>query len=202
MARADNTYSRVISWLKILLPLLALALLSTLFLVARTVDPAQDLPFAEVDVEGLAREQRIGKPYYSSVTASGAAISVSAASALPDPTNPERISGTDVVAGIDLTNGNRIDMTATTMLLDTSTRLVKLSGGVAVDTSNAYHLVTQMVEISLDGTLISSSTPSTMTAPIGAISADSFRLTDKNSGDRPYVLVFKGHVKLIYDPNE
>ena len=100
MVVADNTYSRLVAWLKILFPLIALAILSTLFLVARTVDPAQDLPYADVDVAELAREQRIGQPNYSGVTADGAAISLSARSALPDADNPRRITGTDVNADI------------------------------------------------------------------------------------------------------
>lgn len=202
MATHDNTYSRVIAWLKILLPLLALGLLSTLFLVARTVDPAQDLPFADVDVDELASQQRIGKPHYSAVTASGASVSVSAASALPDPTNPARVSGTEIIAGIDLTNGNRIDVTAATMQLDTGTGLAQLAEGVQIETSDGYSLRTQSAEIALDATRLSSNTPTEISAPIGKISADSFVLTDDNKGERPYVLVFKGHVKLVYDPNE
>ena len=38
MARAD-THTRVVGWLKVALPLAALAILSTLFLVARRIDP-------------------------------------------------------------------------------------------------------------------------------------------------------------------
>jgi len=202
MSTHDNTYSRVISWLKILLPLLALGLLSTLFLVARTVDPAQDLPFADVDVDELASQQRIGKPHYSAVTPSGASVSVSATSARPDPTNPARISGTGIRAGIELTNGNRVDIAAATMLLDTGAGLAQLADGVQIETSNGYTLHTQSAEIALDATRLSSTTPTRISAPIGKISADSFVLTDDNNSDKPYVLVFKGHVKLVYDPNE
>lgn len=202
MATPDNTYSHVIAWLKILLPLLALALLSTLFLVARTIDPAQDLPFADVDVEELAREQRIGGPKYSSVTASGAAVTLSAASALPDPQNPSRVTGTDILAAIELTNGNRIDITAATMRLDTGTSLAQLADGVQVTTTDGYRVKSETVDIALDATRVSSDTRSRISAPFGEISADSFVLTDENRGNRPYVLVFKGHVKLVYDPNE
>ena len=54
---APNTYSTVVSWAKIILPLVALGLLSTLFLFSRTPDPNRAIPFAAVDVEELAREQ-------------------------------------------------------------------------------------------------------------------------------------------------
>ena len=60
MAVADNTYSRVVGWLKILLPLGALALLSTLFLFARGIAPVGEIPYAEL--EEIAREARISDP--------------------------------------------------------------------------------------------------------------------------------------------
>jgi len=67
MAACDNTYSRVVAWLRIALPLLALAILSTLFLLARTIDPAQNLPYADIDIDELTREQRIGNPQFAAV---------------------------------------------------------------------------------------------------------------------------------------
>jgi lipopolysaccharide export system protein LptC len=49
MARAD-AHTRVVGWLKVALPLIALALLATLFLLADRIDPDDALPYAEVDV--------------------------------------------------------------------------------------------------------------------------------------------------------
>ena len=167
MAAPDNTYSRVVGWLKILLPLLALGILSTLFLVARTIDPAQNLPFADVDIEEMAREQRIGQPNYSSVTRDGAAISLSAESARPDPADPEKLSGEAISAAIDLPNGNRIDIAADRMQIDNTARRATLSNGVIVQTSDGYVLQTEAVEIALDATRVQSASPTTVTTPIG-----------------------------------
>lgn len=72
MAAFDNSYSRIIFWLKIALPLLALAVLSTLFLFSPRVDIDGALPYSEVDVEQLAREQRLTQPEYTSVMATAA----------------------------------------------------------------------------------------------------------------------------------
>ncbi len=198
----DNTYSRAVAWLKILLPLLALAILSTLFLVARTVTPAQDLPFADVDIEELASEQGIGKPNYAGVTGDGAAIALTAESAMPDPDNPERLTGTGIRAGIERPGGTRIDVTAATMLLDHSARVAGLGGGVEIETTDGYKLRTKSIEFALETTHVSSNHHTTLTGPLGRVSAESFVLTDENRGLRPYVLVFKGSVKLIYDPEQ
>ena len=77
MARAD-AHTRVVTWLKIALPLAALAILSTLFLLADKIDPEDALPYAEVDVEDLAREPRMTLPSYAGTTSDGAALSLTA----------------------------------------------------------------------------------------------------------------------------
>jgi len=89
MAQSFATYSRVVAWLKVIFPLSALALLSTLFLFARSIDPEQSIPFADVDVKELAREPRITAPEFSGMTADGAAITISAATAKTDPVKLE-----------------------------------------------------------------------------------------------------------------
>ena len=202
MVMHDNTYSRVIAWLKILLPLLALAILSTLFLVARTINPAQELPFADVDVDELAREQRIGKPNYSGLTSDGSAISLSAASARPDPGNPNNLTGEQVTAAIDLARGNRITVASDRMRLDNSAGFARLRDDVVVTTEDGYELRTGMIDIALSRVDVRSNSKTTVTAPIGNLTADSFTLSQRNEASESYVLVFKGHVKLVYVPNE
>ena len=202
MVMHDNTYSRVIAWLKILLPLLALAILSTLFLVARTINPAQELPFADVDVDELAREQRIGKPNYSGLTSDGSAISLSAASARPDPGNPNNLTGEQVTAAIDLARGNRITVASDRMRLDNSAGFARLRDDVVVTTEDGYELRTGMIDIALSRVDVRSNSKTPVTAPIGNLTADSFTLSQRNEASESYVLVFKGHVKLVYVPNE
>ena len=54
-----DRHSRVVSWLKVLFPLIALALLSTLFLLSRAIDPGQAIPFAEKEVQDRRKHQQI-----------------------------------------------------------------------------------------------------------------------------------------------
>ena len=46
-----DRYSRMVAIFKVLLPLAALAILSTLFLLSRTIDPTTTIPFADQDFE-------------------------------------------------------------------------------------------------------------------------------------------------------
>jgi lipopolysaccharide export system protein LptC len=93
MARRDR-HSRVVGWLKVALPLAALAILSTLFLLSDRIDPEDALPYAEVDVEELAREPRMTAPTYAGMTTDGAALSLTAVEARPSAgTNPATAAG-------------------------------------------------------------------------------------------------------------
>lgn len=201
-SRYDNTYSRTIAWLKIVLPLLALLILSTLFLLARTVDPAQNLPFADVDVNELAEEQRLGRPNFAGVTQDGSAISLSANRASPQDGNPDSLSGEAVVAGIDLPTGERIDVVSGMVTIDNSAGMATLTDGVTLSASNGFDIWTDDVRISLEETLVASDSATTVTTPIGTLRADSFILTEDTRDEQNYVLVFNGHVKLIYEPGK
>ena len=51
----DNLHSRLVRVLKIALPLIALLLLSTLFLFSRKINPEDAIPYASVDVDDRLR---------------------------------------------------------------------------------------------------------------------------------------------------
>jgi hypothetical protein len=71
----DNLHSALVAWLKILLPLAALAVLSTLFMVSRSVDPADAIPYAQVDIEDRLRDPRLTDAIFAGMTQDGTAVS-------------------------------------------------------------------------------------------------------------------------------
>lgn len=99
--RPDNLHSRLVSWLKVVLPLAALAILSTLFLVARTINPDDAIPYADVDVADRVREPRITAPTWAGITSDGAALSVEAAAARPGQSPGEEGRAAALRARID-----------------------------------------------------------------------------------------------------
>jgi lipopolysaccharide export system protein LptC len=68
MRHFDNTHSRMVAWAKIVLPLFALVLLSVLFLFSGKADLTDALPYAQADIDELAREQRLGAPEFAGLT--------------------------------------------------------------------------------------------------------------------------------------
>lgn len=198
MARAD-THTRLVGWLKVALPLAALAILSTLFLVARRIDPEAALPYAEVDVEDLAREPRMTSPTYAGTTSDGSALTLSA-----DEARPAAEGAPAAAAGLRLElaspDGSRTDLAAATARMDPEAREVVLSGGVTVTTSSGYRLETAEVAAKLDRTGLESRAPVTATGPAGEIRADGMVLRQDDQTPGAYVLVFNGSVRLVYQP--
>jgi lipopolysaccharide export system protein LptC len=198
MARADR-HTRLVGWLKVALPLTALAILSTLFLVARRIDPEAALPYAEVDVEDLAREPRMTAPTYAGTTEDGAALTLSASEARPaaDGT-PARAAGLRLELATP--DGGRTELLAAEAVMDDATRQVRLSGGVTLTTSSGYRLETAEVAAKLDRTGLESRAPVVATGPAGEIRAEGMVLSQDNRTPGAYVLVFKGSVRLVYQP--
>jgi lipopolysaccharide export system protein LptC len=204
MAMHDNTYSRAVALLKVLLPLLALAILSTLFLLSRTIEPSQKLPYADVDAKEFAREQRIGSPNYTGTTSDGAAVKVTAQSARPQLTNPKIMSATKLQAEIKQTDGTVIDVVALDGIFDTNEQTAVLTGGVVVTSSTGYTLTSEKLNGLLDGSAAETDTDVVIEGPEIRIDAGSMKvkLSSRKSAPKGYDVVFNGGVKLVYTPKE
>ena len=204
MANYQDAYSRLISLLKITLPLIALSVLTTLFLVSRAIDPGQPIRFASIDVEELAREQKIGGPTFSGVTIDGSAITVAAASAKPQLDGSEGMSAEDLRASIVTPDGIEIEITARFGNIDSVARTAELVDDVVLETSSGYRIQTDRIVTSLTVTEIFTGGTITASGPLGQITAGQMvlrRISDQDSKNT-YDLVFKMGVKLIYDPKQ
>lgn len=198
MARVDR-HTRVVGWLKVALPLAALAILSTLFLVARRIDPDAALPYAEVDVEDLAREPRMTAPTYAGTTEDGSALTLSADEARPADEG-SAAQAARLRLELATPDGGRTELVAAEARMDDTTRQVVLSGGVTLTTSTGYRLETAEVAAKLDRTGLESRAPVKATGPAGEITAAGMVLSQDNRTPGAYVLVFKGGVRLVYQP--
>ena len=200
MDRSDNSYSRFVSWLKVLLPVSALALLSTMFLISKSIDPTTALSYARVNLEELTGDQRIDSPKFSSVTEDGAALSFSAKSAVPD-TEKQNVFTADVLtARIETPDGGAVDIDAAKAVIDGTANRVNLSGGVTLVTSTDYEIATDGLITAMDATYAKSSGPVEATGPMGQMTAGSAEITRQGDGSSTYLLVFKDGVKLVYKP--
>ncbi len=197
---ARNRHSRFVATAKVVLPLAALVLFATLFLFARTIDPENALPYANVDVRSLARESRVGAPTFSALTEDGTAVSLTASAARPDPDVPGRMTVDRLTGVFEPPDGSRIDVAAAAGAVDNGTASAELSGGVELVTSTGYRLETAGIVARFDRTDLHSTGSVAASGPAGRIDAGGFRMTPTEGDPGTYVLVFTGGVKLVYDP--
>jgi lipopolysaccharide export system protein LptC len=202
LAGFDNAYSRAVAVLKIALPLVALGLLSTLFLFSRQPQQGEPLPFPDLAVLDLAREQRLGAPVYSGVTAEGTTVSVAAESLRPDPQIADLILGTGFVARLVTPEGISYDISAAAGEIDRTAQETVLRDDVRIDSSAGYSMVMGAVRLASDLSLMQSLTPVEVTGPLGQIDAGQMTITrDPETGGQTR-LVFSDGVNLLYVPAE
>ena len=202
MAAKDNAYSRVVFWLKVLLPLAALGILSTIFLVAHTIDPSDALNNSKVDVRKLAQESRITAPTYSGMTSGGSEVTITATNAQPDPDDTQRISGRNVIGHINTKTGTTATVKATRGIIESPKNLLTLIGDVQMDSSNDLHLRSLLAVTDLAKNHLTANGGVTFSALGTTITSRNMDLHADPDHPGSYVVVFNTNVKLVYQPGK
>jgi lipopolysaccharide export system protein LptC len=198
MAVTMDRYSRLVAWLKIILPLVALAMLSTIFLVSRTIDPSQSIPYSDVDVQGLAEGQAITEPSFAGVTTDGASIRFTALSVHPQDGDLQQLIAREPRARIDLPTGQTVNLTSPAGKVDRTVGTARLSDGVEVTTSDGYRMVTDAATTTFDAAQVTTDGAVDGAGPLGTLKAGKAVL--KRTPDGSYVLRFEKGVNLLYRP--
>ncbi len=199
MPARHDTRSRIVNWLKILLPLTALGLLSTLFLVSRTIDTSQSIPLGRADLETRTGNQQITSPRFSGVTDEGHALSFVAQNARLHPDQTERVLANVLTARIDMINGGEIVITSRNGDVNDASGLAVLTGNVVLTSTTGYRIATEHLETQMRELGAETAGDVTGDGPPGKLDAGKMLMTtDTQSGD--VHLLFTNGVKLIYDP--
>lgn len=190
-----DRHSTLVVWAKTLLPLGAIALLSTLFLIARprTVeDPS--IPFADLDA--LARDEQVSAPSFSGVADDGSIVSITARSARPGPGNGLTLQ--DVRGTVDAPGGRRLTFAAGDGRLEAETGSARFSGPVTIETTGGYRIAAGTLSVDLDAGRLEAAGPVTAEAPFGDLTAGRLVAeTPEGGGAR---VVFQDGVRLVYRP--
>ena len=197
MQPADNLYSQVVGWAKILLPLCAIGLLSTLFLLARSTTEPNEIVLEQV--EAIAREQRLSAPEFSGLTDDGAVIVISASTARPDTTRPDTISIDDVRLRMDNADGSNVEITATMGEIDGRAGIASLLGLARLVTSSGYEMETNGLIADLDTGLVTTDGLLEIHAPFGQLTAGKVTFQMASEGISQEMLFTDG-VRLLYTP--
>jgi lipopolysaccharide export system protein LptC len=200
MAFFENSYSRFIAWIKIILPITAIALLSMMFLFARTQEPSQDIPFADIDVDQLARDQRLSAPTYAGVTRDGRAVSFEAETIGGLSDGSDQITAKGVVARLSDREGQTIRIEAPNAVIDQRDRVAQLLGGVHLSVEGQIDMRADALRLNLEETHLESVGSVWIEAAFGSIQAAHASVRPKPE-TQGYLADFTGGVKMIYQPD-
>lgn len=190
-------YSRLIAWLKILLPLGALILLSTIFLYSRGPDPISTIPVLSGGGDPSKTEQ-IGSPFYAGTTENGQGLTLAARQARMLDSDGAGVVADDLRAVIDVRDGNRITIDARTGRMQEGDMLL-LRDGVTLESSSGYTVTTNGLNAEIDRVAIESTEAVDATGPGLTLSAGKLRV-EESSDTNDIQLLFTDGVKLIYTP--
>jgi lipopolysaccharide export system protein LptC len=192
----ENLYSQFVGFLKITLPLAALALMSTVFLFARA--PTQDSAIPHAEIEEIAREPRLSGAQVSGVADDGSVIQLSAQTARP---NGDVLLVETMSASIDAVDGTHINIRAGQGEINNATRIARLTGLARVETSNGYEIETAGITANLITGQIISDGALEVQAPFGALTAGQM-IIETPEGTAGQVMLFQNGVRLVYIPQQ
>ncbi|MEO1000280.1 MAG: LPS export ABC transporter periplasmic protein LptC [Pseudomonadota bacterium] len=207
MARRPNPriYSRFVRMLRIGLPLVALALLSTLFLFERD-DTIGGIVFSRADLAALGAGMRLTEPRIAGMTEKGEPFLVTADWALPDGPDPDEITLQGIEAEIDMADGRKVRLTSDRALLLRRDETLTLFDNIRMTSSDGYVVTTERATAHMATGRIEVTSPVLARGPLGQISADRFRAErapeegDGAGGTAGDKVWFEGRVRLIYLP--
>jgi len=199
MAVYENFHTQLVIWTKIILPIGAIALLSTLFMFARSTTNTGDIPFAELDA--LAREQQISAPQFSGVTTDGAIVELTAETAKPEQGSLDAIWITQPRLTMNAVDGMQMTIIAGAGELDNSAQEARLTGLARLETSTGYIMETGGLIAELKTGVIKSTGPLAIRAPFGMIDAGRVSITVAHDGTGQQMRFTDG-VKLVYTPSQ
>jgi len=196
MALSHNSYSRMVAWLKILLPLIALGVLGTVFLFNSEDSFEAGFTFSRADIESLESGSFIKNPQVNGITKKGEPFYLLADEIRPMASdeslfvitnlNVEFRFSSDIWAKVT-SESALMDVTAQTVWFESGGRLETSDGNVAV--VDTLHLLMASGELQGSGIVAN--------GPLGRVSADNFRVESNDGENR--VLWFENNVRMLYD---
>lgn len=198
MAAGRGLHSRLVAILKVGLPLLALLLLASLFLISPDDGLEGELVFSQGDLAALGSGLRITRPTFSGMTRGEDPFRFTAELVVPDAAPPTRAEVTGLSGEIDFAGGPGVAVAAETAELDIEAQRMALDGAVRVETTDGYRVTAPAMDVDLRGGVLEAAGPVETVGPMGSITAGSLRIAPGEAG--PPVISFGDGVRLVYRP--
>jgi lipopolysaccharide export system protein LptC len=202
--RRVQAYSRIVAWMKVVLPLAAIAVISALYFASQKESDLTEIFTAE-ELLTLGSGMRLENPRFVGVTEQGEPFAIRAEWALPDSAMPRFIDLERPEGEIETSAGRTIAVQSETGRMHREEKVLVLKGVVVMDTSDGYHVETDEVEIDLEANTAVGPGPVRGTGPSGEIEAGSFRADaapENAEGEAGGGTIwFENGVRLVFIPS-
>lgn len=196
-----RSYSRTVQWMKIALPIGAVLLIGTIFLVGR--DRFESTPTQQIiNAAALGAGLKLENPRFAGVTSDGNPFVVTALSALPDGAMPDRVELERPEAELRLDNGLSLTVESIAGEMFRAQERLNLDGEVILRTSDGYRADAPRVELDLAKRIAVLPDPVVATGPRGGVRADSLRIEQTGPTRNDMTAVFTGNVHVTFTPAE
>lgn len=200
MATGPGLHSRIVGILKVGLPLVALGMLASIFLVQTDDRLGGNIVFSGGDVEALGEGLRITNPVFTGTTAGQDEFRFTAALVEPDAAPPERARITTLAGEVALHDGPTVEVEADTGDLHIPTQRLDLAGNVRIRTSEGYRMVAEQATLDLAAGSIVAGNAVETTGPLGRIDSGSLTVEPAATSGEARRFSFGNGVRLVYDP--
>ena len=193
-------HSRVVTVLKVGLPLVAVALLAGLFLGNGDEGGGDGVVFSPGDVAALGEGLQVSNPTFTGTTRGGDRFRFTAERVVPDAAPPQRAAIVRPAGTLEMKDGPTVTVEAATGDLDVPTQRMDLAGNVRIETSEGYRIDTERATVDLRAGSFVSGTPVESAGPLGTITSGSLLVAPTAGDGEARRFSFGNGVRLVYLP--
>ena len=199
----DDKYSSLVAIFKVMLPSLALIILSALFLLPDSRTKIQALNTIDKSTLNIVKKAGINKPSFRGTLASGSNLELYATEIITKNNDKNIIEINEINARLELNKENWATASAKKGIVNISEQTAEMVGKVSVKGSNGIFIETSDLKVFYAKSLVKTEGVVFMKGPFGTIKAGSAEFYDMNQNSGTgYVLLFNKGVKMQYNFGE
>jgi len=196
----DDKYSTLVAIFKVMLPCLALIILSALFLLPDNRTKIQALNTIDKSTLNIVKKAGVNKPSFRGTLASGSNLELYATEIMTKNNDKNIIEINEISARLELNRNNWATASAKKGVVNISEQTAEMVGKVSVKSSNGVLIETSDLKVFYAKSLIKTEGAVFMKGPFGTIKAGSAEFYDMNQNSGiGYVLLFNKGVKMQYN---
>ena len=196
----DDKYSTLVAIFKVMLPCLALIILSALFLLPDNRTKIQALNTIDKSTLDIVKKAGVNKPSFRGTLASGSNLELYATEIMTKNNDKNIIEINEISARLELNRNNWATASAKKGVVNISEQTAEMVGKVSVKGSNGVLIETSDLKVFYAKSLVKTEGAVFMKGPFGTIKAGSAEFYDMNQNSGiGYVLLFNKGVKMQYN---